>query len=207
MSLPAEKQRLTVDEYLRMEQASTTRHEYHDGQIFDMSGGSFEHSLITSNTNRALGNALVGKPCKVLDSNLKIGIPSSGRFVYPDAHVLCGPPQFDARDPSRQTVTNPRLVVEVLSPSTESYDRGGKFNRYRELKSFEEYLLIAQDEPAVETFFRQPDGTWLFTPVNGIDSVATLRSLGIDLRLADVYAGVEFAAEPEEGPLNPDGTP
>jgi Uma2 family endonuclease len=87
MSLPAEQRRLTLDEYLRMEQASPTRHEYHDGQIFDMSGGSYEHSLIITNTSAALHGALAGKPCRVLDSNLKIGIPSSGRFVYPDAQV------------------------------------------------------------------------------------------------------------------------
>jgi Uma2 family endonuclease len=96
-------------------------------------------------------------------------------------------------------VTNPRVVVEVLSRSTESYDRSGKFNRYRELNSFEEYVLIAQDEPLVETFFRQPDGTWLFTPRAGRDAAATLRSLGVELRLADVYAGVEFPPEPGDG--------
>ena len=197
MGLPAEKRLFTAEEYFRIELQSPTRHEYHDGQIFEMSGGSYEHSLIISNTNRRLGNALDGKPCRVLDGNLKIGIASMDRFVYPDVFVICGQPQFDPRDPNRHTVTNPRLIVEVLSPSTESYDRTAKFNRYRELDSFEEYVLISQNQAAVETFFRQPDRTWLFTPHSGVEAVVHLRSLTIEPRLADLYAGVEFRSVPE----------
>jgi Uma2 family endonuclease len=197
MGLPAEKPRSTVEEYLRMEQASESRHEFHDGEVLAMSGGSLEHSIIVTNVSAALHAALVGSPCLVLDSNLKVGIVKTRRFVYPDVHVNCDGPQFDPRDPSRQTVTNPRLVVEVLSPSTEAYDRGGKFNLYRELTSFQEYVLIAQDQPSVETFFRQADGTWLFTPYAGLDAVAKLRSLNLELRLSDAYARVEFPKDPE----------
>jgi Uma2 family endonuclease len=192
MGLPAEKRKYTVEEYLRMEQAAVSRHEYHDGEILAMAGGTFTHSAIVSNVNRAVGNALVGKPCRAMDSNLKIGISRERRFVYPDVSVICGPPQFDLRDPSRQTVINPRLVIEVLSPSTEAYDRGTKFDRYRELESFEEYVLVAQDHPSVQTFFKQPDGTWLLTPYAGMEAIAKLRSLGVELTLTDVYAGVEF---------------
>jgi Uma2 family endonuclease len=192
MGLPAENRRFAVEEYLRMEQASESRHEFHDGEILAMSGGSLEHSLIVTNVSAALHAALVGSPCLVLDSNLKVGIAKAHRFVYPDVHVNCDGPQFDPRDPTRQTVINPRLVVEVLSPSTEAYDRGGKFNLYRELPSFQEYVLISQDTAAVETFFRQPDGTWLFAPYSGLDALVKLRSLNLELRLSDVYARVEF---------------
>ena len=203
MGLPFEKHRVTVEEYLRKEQASPNRHEYHDGEVLAMAGGSPEHSLIVSNFNRVLGNALVGKPCRVYDSNLKVGIAPTRRFVYPDISVICGAPQLDPRDTTGQTVTTPRMVVEVLSPSTEAYDRSGKFDQYRELDSFEEYILVSQDRASVETFFRQPDGTWLFTPYAGIDAVMKSRCLGVELRLADIYAGVEFSpmAESETDPF------
>jgi len=180
-----------------MEEASPLRHEYHDGEILAMSGGSLEHSIITTNVAAALHAALVDKPCLVLDSNLKVGIISARRFVYPDVHVICGQPQFDPRDATHQTVTNPRVVVEVFSPSTEGYDRGGKFNLYRELESFEEYVLVSQDTASVETFFRQQHGTWLFTPYSGLDAVLKLRSLNLELRLSDVYARVDFRKEPD----------
>jgi len=192
MGLPAEKRRFTVEEYLRMEQGSESRHEFHDGEVLAMSGGSLEHSIIVTNVAAALHAALIGSPCLVLDSNLKVGIAKSRRFVYPDVHVNCDGPQFDPRDATRQTITNPRLVVEVLSPSTEACDRGGKFNLYRELASFQEYVLISQEIASVETFFRQPDGTWLFTPYSGLTAIAKLRSPSLDLRLSDVYARVEF---------------
>jgi Uma2 family endonuclease len=197
MSLTAEKRRFTEEEYLRLEQAAPIRHEYHDGEITAMSGGSYAHSLIIMNVGAALHAALAGKPCQVLESNLKVGIVPSRRFVYPDLQIICGPPQFDCRDSSLQTVTNSRVVIEVLSPSTEAYDRGLKFSLYRELESFEEYILVSQDAASVETFFRRPDGTWLFTPSSGLDAVVRLRSLELVLRLADVYARVEF---PQQSP-------
>jgi Uma2 family endonuclease len=197
MGLPVEKRRYTVEEYLRMERVAQERHEYHDGEVLAMAGGSVEHSLIVSNFNRVLGNALVGNRCRVYDSNLKVSIARTRSFVYPDISVICGQPQFDPSDPAHQTVTNPRVIVEVLSPSTELYDRGVKFTQYRELESFEEYVLISQYQPFAETFFRQPDGTWLFTPYAGLESVLKVRYLGVELRLADVYAGVEFPVSPD----------
>jgi Uma2 family endonuclease len=132
-----------------------------------------------------------------LDSNLKVGIPQLGKFVYPDVLAVCGPPQFDPRDKSRQSIINPRMIVEVLSPTTEAYDRGGKFSKYRMLEAFHEYVLVTQDCALIETFFRQPDGVWLFAPVAGIDGVVKLRSVGVELRLLDIYQGVDFPAAPE----------
>ena len=190
--------RYTVDEYLRIERNSTEKHEFRDGEIITMAGGSAEHSLITVNTLGELRQRLRGKPCRVYDSNLRLRIARTLRYSYPDGIVICGETKFDPQDTSRTTATNPTLVIEVLSPSTEMFDRGEKFRRYLQLESLEEYVLIAQDEARIETYSRQAGGTWLFTTFVGRQSVAKLRCLQIELPLAEVYAGVEFpeAADP-----------
>jgi Uma2 family endonuclease len=192
MGLPAEKHRYTVSEYLRYEQEASERHEYRRGEIIAMAGGTYNHSLIVANIIRELGNALKGKPCRVLDSNLRVRSRRVAMFTYPDASVVCGEPQFDPDDPANQTITNPRVLIEVLSPSTEAYDRGTKFNSYRQLESLEEYVLVSQDAPRIETFYRQADGTWLFTAVGEPESKTRLRSLGLELPLQEIYAGVAF---------------
>ena len=181
-----------------MEHASQVRHEFLDGRLVEMSGGSLSHSLITMNFGAALHAALVGKRCRALDSNMKVGIGKAARFVYPDISVYCGAVQFDPRDPSGQTVSNPRLIVEVLSPSTEKHDRLEKFDGYMQLESFEEYVLVSQDRPRVETYYRQADGTWLFAPSVGLEATVKFRSLGIELGLAGIYADVEFPAAAEQ---------
>ena len=157
-----------------------------------MAGGTGEHSLVVANVIGELRNRLRGKPCHVYDSNLRIRIPRTVLYTYPDATVICGPRQKDPNDPSGETFTNPRLIVEVLSPSTEGYDRGEKFERYRSLDSLEEYVLVSQGTARVETYFRQEHGTWLLTPFSGLEAVARLRCLEIDLPLGEVYAGVEW---------------
>ena len=193
MGVPAERtRRYTVEEYLRLEKDSTEKHEYRDGEIVAMAGGTYEHSLITANVVGELRTRLKGKPCRALESNLRVRFGRSLLYSYPDATVLCGAPEFDPHDPSRMTVLNPRLVVEVLSPSTEAFDRGEKFDRYRQIESLQEYLRGVQDRADVQTFFRQPDGTWLFTAAAGLDSAIKLRSLEIELPLGEVYAGVTF---------------
>jgi len=183
----------TVEEYLRLEKDSTERHEYRDGEIVAMAGGTYEHSLITANVIGGLWNRLQGKPCRVFESNLRVRIARSVLYSYPDAMILCGPPQFDPQDASRMTVLNPRVVIEVLLPSTEAFDRGQKFDRYRQTESLEEYVLVVQDRPDVQSFFRQADGTWVFTAAAGVDSAIRLRCLGVDLPLSEVYAGVSFS--------------
>ena len=194
MGPPAEQaNRLyTVEEYLRIERDASEKHEYRDGQILAMAGGTVNHSLIVANVVSELHGALKGKRCRVFESNLRVRIPRTPLYTYPDATVICGPVQIDPRDSSGQTVTNPRLIVEVLSPSTEGYDRGEKFHRYLLLDSLEEYVLVSQETPQVETFFRQTGGSWLFTPVSNLESRLLLRSLQIELSLAEIYAGVEF---------------
>ena len=194
MAIPQKKPHVTVEEYLELERAAECKSEYFAGEIFAMAGGTPEHSWISANTIRELGNALEGRPCVAFDGNLRVEIPDTGLYTYPDISVVCGP--MDRSPRGNDMVTNPTVIVEVLSDSTEAYDRGGKFAHYRTLVSFREYVLISQKEPLVEVFFRLPDGKWQLTPVSGGDSVVQLQSVGIALRLAKIYAGIEFPAPP-----------
>lgn len=189
--------RYTVEEYLRIERDTTERHEFRDGEILAMSGGSVRHSLIIANAGREIGNRLKGKPCRVYDSNLRVRVARRTLYSYPDITVVCGSPVVDPDDRGGETVINPHLVVEVLSPTTEGYDRRSKFDRYRQIESFREYVLVSQDTPRVEAFFRRDDGTWTFDVAAGVEAVARLRSLDIDLPLGEVYAGVEFTEVPD----------
>jgi Uma2 family endonuclease len=199
MGLPVEKTRYTIQEYLRFEEKATERHEFHDGEILAMSGGTYAHSRINMNVGGLLHARLKGHPCHPLDSNMRVRIPNRLRYLYPDTSILCDRPAFDPDDPKQTTITNPRLVVEVLSDSTESYDRGAKFELYRQIPSLHEYVLISQREPLVETFLRQPDGAWLFHACKGIEATVMLRSLEIKLPLTEIYAGVELELERPAG--------
>jgi Uma2 family endonuclease len=196
MGLPAAKRRYTIEEYYELERTSSERHEFDDGEILAMSGGSPPHSLVAVNVAAELRNRLKGSPCRPYGSDLRVRLAPLSRCVYPDVTVICGPLQYDPDDRSRHAVVNPTLVVEVLSPSTEAYDRGAKFKDYRQVNSLQEYVLVSQHAPLIEVFFRQPDGTWRFTPVSGVESDAHLRSIQVDLPLAEVYAGVEFDRDP-----------
>ena len=198
---PIHSHRFTIEDYLRLESDAVEKHEYRNGEIVAMAGGSPQHSLIIANLIRETGNRLKGKPCRVYDSNLRVRVSPTGLYTYPDLLVICGEPQFDPRDTRRTTVINPRTIVEVLSPSTEAYDRGDKFRQYLRIDSLREYVLVSQARPFVESFYLQADGTWLFAPVSGLETAAKLRSLDVDLPLAEAYVGIEFPPEPE---LTPD---
>lgn len=193
-----EKQRYTVSEYLAFERTAEVRHEYRNGEILAMAGGSYNHSLILANLIRELGNALKGKPCRALESNLRVKIPRTPLYTYPDATVICGDPQFDASDAGMETITNPRALFEVLSPTSEAYDRGEKFTRYRQMESLQEYVLVSQDSPHVQVFVKQEGATWLFTAFSGLDAKARIGGLEIDIPLREIYAGIQF---PPEAPL------
>jgi len=192
MGLAQPKQLLTPEEYLRRERDSLDKHEFYRGEVFAMAGGSAEHSRITANAIRRIGERLDGSPCGVFDSNLRIRIPSSSLYTYPDVSVICGPLEYDPLDRSRETVLNPRVLVEVLSPSTEAYDRGTKFENYQQIDSLREYLLLSQNVARAETFLRQPDNTWLYTAVTGLETSVLLASLRIEVPLAELYAGITF---------------
>jgi len=192
MSIPVQKHRHTVAEYLAMEEASDVRHEYHDGEVLAMAGGSLEHSVISLNCAAELRSRLKGRPCLVADSNLRVRTSRQGRYVYPDAMVFCGPPQFDADDDKRQTILNLRVIVEVLSPSTEGYDRGDKFAQYRRIESLEEYILISQDRPNVESLLRHADGAWSFQTHDSMETAAIIRCLEIEIPMIEIYAGIKL---------------
>lgn len=197
MTLPLPVDRCTPEEYLRRERGAVEKHEYYHGEVFAMSGGTLEHSRIIANTIGEIRARLRGTPCGVYDSNLRVRIPRTTLYTYPDVSVMCGPPQFDPLDTSRQTVLNPALLVEVLSPSTEAWDRGGKFGSYQQIESLREYVLISSQLILAETYLRQPDGTWIYAASAGREGLARLHSLGIEIPLAEVYDGVDVPIQSE----------
>lgn len=196
MALPQQKSFITPEEYLQIEREAVYKSEYYAGEMFAMAGGSPTHSVLTASAIGALFSLLKGNRCAPYDSNLRVFVAADGLYTYPDALVICG--SLELVPGHDDMVTNPTLIVEVLSDSTEAYDRGKKFAHYRMLPSFAEYVLISQKEPLVEVFFRQGDGTWQLTPVRGRDASVRLQSLGVELRLAEIYERVEF---PEIVPL------
>jgi Uma2 family endonuclease len=184
---------LTPAEYLRIERAAEYRSEYLAGEMFAMAGGSPRHSLIKTNLLRELSAALKRRPCTAYDSDLRIRVSATGLYTYPDASVICGELQFD--DEHRDTVLNPTLLAEVLSDSSEAYDRGKNFDHYRQLPSLQEYLLVSQDNPRLERFARNADGTWTLTIKSGLDQSLELPAIGVTLSLAEVFDKVDFTAE------------
>ena len=197
MALPAAKLdlRLTLAEYLGREETAEVKHEFHDGEVLAMSGGTYGHARVATNLTAALHQRLSGTPCEVLNSVMRVATRVTRRFVYPDASIVCGGPVFHPEDPKRTTIVNPTVLFEVLSDSTEAYDRGEKFAHYQQIESLREYVLIAQDRPQVEGFLREPDGSWNLCAWRGLAAVARVRSVGVELPLAEVYAGLgEVAA-------------
>jgi Uma2 family endonuclease len=175
---------ISVEEYLALDRAAELPREYHDGEMFPMEAVTVKHGRITANTIRRLSERLDGKPCRVLNAPVRVRVRPT-KFVYPDILVVCG--KVDVTDEAQDTVTNPKVIVEVLSPSTAGYDYGGKFALYRRLPSFEEYVLIAQDEPRIEVFRKNSDGHWVLYSYEGLESDVRVETLNIDLPLAEIY--------------------
>lgn len=192
MGLPQPIRRCTPEEYLRLERGAVEKHEFYRGEVFAMSGGSPRHSLVIANVIGTLSTRLKGGPCRVYDSNLRVRNPRTTLYTYPDATVAREELRIDPLDRQSETVLNPTLIVEVLSPSTEAWDRGGKFGSYQQIESLRQYVLVSADAPLVETFLRQQDGSWLYTAAEGLGASAVLQSLRIELPLSDVYDGVTF---------------
>lgn len=190
--MPALPQPNTVSEaeYLAFEQASEGRHEFINGQIIAISGASRAHVLIVSMTVHLLMSQLRGKPCEVYANDMRVKVAPSGLYTYPDVAVVCADPQFT--DDPLDTLLNPTVIVEVLSPSTEAYDRGEEFRSYRKISTLQHYLLIAQDRPSIERYTRQPKGEWLLTEVIGINETIALPAINCTLALAEIYERVSF---------------
>jgi Uma2 family endonuclease len=183
---------LTPREYLAIERASEERSEYLDGVMVGMTGGSRNHNLIVVNLIRELSSSVLGRSCEVYANDLRVRVSTTGLYTYPDVVVVCGEPHFE--DELFDTLLDPTVILEVLSPSTEGYDRGKKFEHYRALGSLAEYLLVSQDGPRIERYLRQQGGLWLFGEAAGLAGSLTLDSIGCVLRLAEVYDKVRFPA-------------
>lgn len=184
--------RLTPEQYLELDRQSEIRNEYYDGRMFAMSGGKFNHARITANLSGDLRYALKKTPCGVASSDLRIRIAPDGLYTYPDITVVCGEPEF--HDDKNDTLVNPILVVEVLSPSTEAYDRGFKAGQYRQMASLKEYALVSQFEARIEVFRRQESGAWLLWEYAGMDAACHFASVRCDIALADIYENIVFAS-------------
>ncbi len=180
---------MTPEAYLKFERASETKHEYFGGEVFAMSGASSNHSTISGNAFAALHLQLRSQSCRVYQNDMRVRTPSM-LYTYPDISVVCGEPRFD--DKAFDTLINPTLIIEVLSPSTERYDRGRKFQHYRTIETLQEYVLIAQDNPRIERYLRQPNDEWLLTDIQGLDAVLELPSIQCRLVFADTYELIRF---------------
>jgi Uma2 family endonuclease len=181
---------VTPDDYLAVERESDTKAEYFDGTVYAMTGASINHIRVVTNLILELGSQLRDRKCDVLSNEMKVRLQDSRKFFYPDVTVLCGEPQF--HDKRRDIILNPILVIEVLSPSTEAFDRGAKFQAYQTLDSLKEYVLVAHDKSVVEQFVRREDGKWTYTVVIGLESSLQLPSVECTLNLSAVYDKVEF---------------
>jgi Uncharacterized protein conserved in cyanobacteria len=190
----------TLEEYLELDRASEERLEYWDGELFAMSGASPTHDQILLNFIISLSARLSGRPCRLFSSNVRVKVPTASPYRYPDLSALCGEAQFEEIG-GIDTLTNPALLIEILSPSTEAYDRGDKFSRYQSIPSFREYWLVAQHRPHVTQLVRQDDGSWLHREFNSLEEVLKSTSLDCELALRDIYQGVSFPAETTEPPL------
>lgn len=182
--------RLTPEQYLSIERSAEFKSEYYDGQMFAMSGGSLPHSTIPMQLAAALVNALRGRGCRVASSDLRVRVSAKGPFFYPDLKVFCGEPQL--ADDHQDILLNPRVLFEVLSPSSEAFDRGLRFEAYSEIESLEEYVLVSQSKPRIEVYTRQQAGKWLLSSYSGMEAECRLSSLDCSVRLAEIYDGVAF---------------
>ena len=184
---------ITADEYLLRERQAEFRSEYLRGEMFAMAGASANHNLIVLNAGASLREQLKKKPCLVYASDLKLRIEATGLYTYPDLSIVCGEPQLESD--AGDVLLNPIVLVEVLSDSTEAYDRGKKFEHYRTIRSLQHYVLIAQDRPSIDCFSRLPDGSWNLTSCQRLDGKISLDAIGSELVGAEVYDKVLFAVD------------
>jgi len=207
MSLPRSHIRYSAEEYLVLERESEERHEYLDGEIYAMAGESAEHGAICTNLSGQLYNQLRGKDCQVFSKDMKVrsgpsprpGHRPKGLYSYPDLLIVCGELKF--HDEHRDVLLNPTVIIEVLSPTTEAFDRGEKWARYQIwLPGLSDYLLVSQVKPQIDHFHRQAGGEWLYSLVNGLGDSIQLNSVGCALQLAETYDRLAFPSEASESP-------
>ena len=190
---PNPVKKMSPDEFLVWERAEEFRHEYRDGLIVAMSGARRAHNLISVNMASELRTALKDRDCEIYASEMRVWVPKTRLYTYPDIVVVCGEPQFV--DDEFDTLLNPIVVVEILSESTEGYDRGLKFQNYRSIDSLKEYVLVSQDKASVEKYVKHGDGFWMLSEASGLDNGITLETIDCTLSLTDVYDKVNFDTE------------
>ncbi|MBX9583599.1 MAG: Uma2 family endonuclease [Gemmataceae bacterium] len=200
-AMPAPKPKLTEAEYLARDRAAAVKSEFYDGRMYAMAGAKLPHNRIKDDLARHLGNQLAGGPCFATTSDTRVKVAATGLNTYPDIVVICGDPEYDGD--REDVILNPTVLIEVLSDSTASYDRVFKYRHYKQIPTLREYVLVAQDEPAVDRYVRQADGTWAQSDFLGLDAELVFASVPARVRLADSYAGVTFP----ETPPGPPGTP
>lgn len=184
------KPKLSPVEYLAIEKKANYKSQYLDGEMFAMAVASRPHNRINENLSVEVGVQLKGGPCQALSRDQRVLVERTGLFTYPDLMIVCGPVETAQLDDD--TITNPSVLVEVLSPSTERYDRGAKFRNYQQLTSLKEYVLVAQDEAVCERFVRQADGSWALVSFVGLNAVLEFATVPVKVALAEIYTGVEF---------------
>ncbi len=184
---------MSPEEFLSFERAADEKHEYRDGLIVAMSGARRNHNIIALNVGSEIQRSLKGKDCEGYPSDMRVFVPASRLYTYPDLVVACGEPIF--QDEVLDTLLNPVLIIEILSESTESYDRGQKFQNYRSIDSLREYVLISQGSASIEKYVRHGDGFWMLSEAAGLDTNITLEAIDCPLSLNDVYDKVNFETE------------
>ena len=192
MALASPAQRLSESEYLAIERAADVKSEFYDGEMFAMSGGTRWHSLISANAGGELRQALKGSGCVVFESNMRLKVEATGLYTYPDVTVACEEQRF--ADNETDTLLNPTMIVEVISESTEKYDRGEKFRQYQQIASLKEYMLVSQHTPRVELFVREGGGTWRLLQAEGLHGTISSPTLGVTLEMQEIFANVKFEA-------------
>jgi Uma2 family endonuclease len=191
------KPRYTLEEYFELERKSEERFEYWNGEVFCMSGMSRNHARIEVNLTTQLNRLLGGRDCEVFPANMRIKVPSMPPYRYGDLSALRGEAQFEEIG-GVDALIDPSLIVEVLSESTEAYDRGKKFTQYKSIPSFCEYLLVDQSRPHITHLFKQPDGAWIYNEYNDLAAIVILTSLNCELAMTEVYENVSFASDNPE---------
>jgi len=187
------KRKLTPEEYLEIERKAEYKSEYFDGEIYAMSGAKRNHNKAATNVSGLIWQHLKGKDCESYSNDMRVFVPKTGLYTYPDVVVVCGEPKF--QDKVFDTLLNPTLLVEVLSETTESYDRGKKFQHYRSIESLEEYVLVSQDEARIEKYVKRGDSFWLLSEAVGLDSEIEFASIECRISLAEVYDKIDFSDE------------
>lgn len=193
MSTAPSQRRFTIAEYLALEEDSETKHEFYQGEIFAMAGATIRHNEISGDIFAGLHTRLKGKGCRPYGSDLRIRVKKPNLFTYADTLVICG--KIEPAEESKHSVTNPRVIFEVLSKSTENYDRGQKWEFYQQLDSLQEYVLVSQEEAKVTRYYRAPGGPWQYLLISGLDQALRLESLDCELPLSEVYDNVTLGPE------------